>query len=345
VPAGFGLVGATLALRRSPDRIVERRWWQALLLIGAILLLTFSASSHAEAVVGNKWAVPVDYLHLLAAATWVGGLLMLAILTVQIWPIVYSRVQLLQLVRSFSYLAGFAVLLLIITGLLSSLVQFPTWPSLIQTPYGRMLLAKLSLVSLALLAALLNNRLVHSRVNGQISVGSTRFKRQVILEVILCLGVMVSVAVLTQTATPRDSILKTRATQPAKSYSQVVRADDLNVYLQVNPNQVGLNTFLVSLYNDDRSAIGQVQMVRLIFNYQDEQLGQTKTDLTALTKSDYTATGSYLNQDGNWDVSVYVRRRGMDDLLAKFNLEIGEAAQVNLSRLDEPDDELKNSLP
>lgn len=326
--ASFGLAGVTLFLPRDTVTF-ERRLWHTLLLMGGILLLTFSSGSHANAVQGNVWAVPVDYIHLLAAATWVGGLILLAILAWQLSRVESGRAQLMPLVKRFSYLAGFAVFILVATGLISSLVQLPGLAALVETPYGWVLLAKLCLIMLALLAAFLNNRLVHGQTPVlQDPVGQQRFNRQVALEAIFGLVVMISVAVLTQTATPRDLGLQAKRAQPLVPFNQVVKVDDLNVYLQIGPNQVGRNTFFVQLYNDDRSSIGQVQLVRLIFNYQDDQLGQSQIELEPISLNDFSAIGAYLNQSGKWHLSVYVRRRGMDDLLAQFNLEVPPSART-----------------
>lgn len=33
-------------------------------------------------------------------------------------------------------------------------------------------------------------------------------------------------------------------------------------------------------------------------------------------------TGAYLNQSGWWNISVYVRRRGLDDLLADYKVKV-----------------------
>ena len=42
--------------------------------LGAAVLLTFSIGSHAAAVAGRGWAILGDYVHLIAAAAWLGGI-------------------------------------------------------------------------------------------------------------------------------------------------------------------------------------------------------------------------------------------------------------------------------
>jgi putative copper export protein len=59
----------------------------SLALIGALILATFSVGSHAAAVSGRGWAILGDWLHLVAAAVWLGGLVLLALLLWQWRPI------------------------------------------------------------------------------------------------------------------------------------------------------------------------------------------------------------------------------------------------------------------
>jgi hypothetical protein len=131
------------------------------------------------------------------------------------------------------------------------------------------------------------------------------------------------VAVLTQTTTPRSSLnLDANVFEPGRPYNEVVKADDLNIHLQVTPRQVGRNNFTVHLYHDDLSSIGEVQLVRLFFNYQEAELGRASADLPSTSQNIFNTTGAYINQSGRWELSVYVRRRGLDDSLADFSLDV-----------------------
>lgn len=327
--AGLGMLLATLTSRQNASA-AERRTWQGLLLVAGVLLFSFSIGSHAGAVLGSVWAVLGDFVHLLAAGAWVGGMVLLPLLGWRVYrgDASADRAQWLLLIRRFSFLAGLAVFGLVVTGLFSSLVQVPSLASLVETPYGRVLLVKLGLVGLTLLAAFSNNRLVHRRSEALQQAGLRRFNRQVALEAIFSLGLMVSVAVLVQTTAPRSLTLSETAFQPALPFNQALKVDDLNVHLQITPNQVGRNDFWVHLYHDDNSPIGDVQLVRLFFNYQDAPLGRASADLQTSNQNIFTAAGAYLNQSGAWDISVYVRRRGLDDILADFSLDVPALARA-----------------
>jgi copper transport protein len=324
IVAGLGIALATLA-RRDDTVAVERRTWQALLILAGVLLINLSMGSHAAAVPGSVWAILGDAIHLMAAAAWISGLTMLPIL---IWQVRRSTVpadrsQLLPLIQRFSYLASFAVFALILTGLFSSLVELSSLSDLWDTPYGLVLLTKLFLITFALEVAFFNNRLVHRHSRQlQQAAGLQRFNRQVALEAAFSLGVMLSVAILVQTPTPRSFTQATNATQTSPPYNAIARADDLYIHVQATPNQVGNNRFWTHLYHPDGSPIGEVQLVRLLFDYREQQLGQARADLEPLGQDTFAAEGAYINQAGLWDLSIYVRRRGLDDTLAEVSVEV-----------------------
>jgi mono/diheme cytochrome c family protein len=245
------------------------------------------------------------------------------------------------LVRRYSYLASFSVFLLIVTGLFNGLVELPNLASLIETAYGRVLLIKLLLVALALGTAFFNNRLVHHDANRQHSAAELqRFNRQVGLEAIVSLVLMLSVAVLVQTQPPGSLAAQEGSAEAALPFNTILEAGDLYVHVQVTPNQAGNNRFWVHLYHADGSPIGEVQLVRMLFNYRDAELGQANADLNPLGRDTFALEGAYLNQAGAWELSVYVRRRGMDDVLTDFRLEVPPPAQATI-RVDP----LQNPLP
>jgi copper transport protein len=321
VVAALGIAAAAWSPKHTPQ--VEIRIWNAGLLMSGAVLLTFSLGSHAAAGAGSLWAVMSDYVHLAAASVWMGGLCILPWL---VWQVRRSShtgevtTDLVSVVLRFSFLASFAVFVLVVTGLFNSLVEIPSLDSLISTTYGRVLLVKLFLMALALQLAFLNNRLVHSRSHRlSQTAGLRQFHRQIVQETVLSLGLMLSVAVLVQTQTPRPTA---GGFQSALPFNAINQADDLLIHVQVTPNQVGDNRFFAHLYHEDGSPVGDVQLVRFLFNYRDAQLGQAQADLRSEGQDTFGLEGAYLNQAGGWDLSVYVRRRGLDDILSDFTLEV-----------------------
>jgi len=319
--AAVGITIAAWAPGRDQAKI-ERRSGYALLLIAGLLLFSLSVGSHAGAAPGSGWAILGDYIHLLAAAVWLGGLLLLPLLAWQLRQAggVADRSHLPELARRFSRLAALSVFVLAVTGLFSSLVELPEFGALWNSAYGQVLLIKLGLVALTLLIAFFNHRLVRRRPELLEQADGLRFfNRQLFLETGFSLILLASVAVLVQTQPPPRPASQT-SPQPAQIFNQVTNAGDLYLHTQVLPNQVGNNRFIVHAYHLDNSPIGEVQLVRLILDH--PQLGRSQVDLASDGNDIFSVEGAYLSQAGPWDVSVYVRRRGMDDVLSDFKLEV-----------------------
>ncbi|MBX2996902.1 MAG: copper resistance protein CopC [Caldilineaceae bacterium] len=321
---GLGILGLgfVLAQRRNATLRASSLTVWMLLIVSGVALATFSLGSHAAAVAGSGWAILGDWIHLAAAAAWLGGLLLLAVL---LW-VARTRfasldaVALGGIVRGFSLLAGASVFVLAVTGLFSSVVQLPALNLLWTTPYGWVLLTKLALVALALGIGLLNNRLIHRNSAAQTPIPFGRFLRQLLSESAVGIVIVIVVAVLVQTPVPQVEAVVAPATMT--SFNDIVLADDLLIHVQVSPNQVGNNRYWTHLYHSDGSPIGEVQLVRFLFIHQEADLGQSRIDLEPMGRDTFAAEGAYLNRAGPWDLSIYVRRRGMDDLLTNLTVNV-----------------------
>ncbi len=298
-------------------RPFPQRTWATLLTAAA--LFTFAASSHAAAASGSAWAIAADFAHLIAAAVWAGGLIFLALLLLQLHrrQAEPDPVQMVPLLKRYSLSAQIAVFLLALTGLLSSFVQLPSAASLFATTYGRVLLIKLIIVAAILALAYLNNRAVQRAQDTVASQSKLRhFTRRVAAEAGIAAILFISVAVLVQTPTPNLPPQSAPAA-PSLPFNEMAYDADLAIHLQVTPNRVGNNRYWVHLSRPDSSDIGEVQLVRLFFSHQSGEMGQARLDLAGLGEDAFAAEGAFLNRDGDWNLSIYVRRRGMDDVLAE----------------------------
>lgn len=115
------------------------------LLLSLGVALTTSLTGHAADWGDRSLAVLVDWIHAVAAATWIGGLFGLA-LAVFVdraqWPIALLG----GIARRFSRLAGYCLLAVVATGAYNVWVQLPKLAALWTTTYGGALTAKLVLV-------------------------------------------------------------------------------------------------------------------------------------------------------------------------------------------------------
>ncbi|MEU8839596.1 copper resistance protein CopC [Streptomyces roseus] len=102
---------------------------------------TWALSEHASTGIQPGIAMPADILHLLAVATWLGGLTALLVALHKVPGI--ER----EAVRRFSRVAFVSVLVLAVTGVYQSWRQIGSWSALTGTSYGQLLLVKVGLVA------------------------------------------------------------------------------------------------------------------------------------------------------------------------------------------------------
>ncbi|MFD9302671.1 copper resistance protein CopC [Streptomyces sp. NPDC060048] len=127
--------------------------------VAAGIAATWALSEHASTGIQPALAMPLDILHLLAVATWLGGLTALLVALHKVPGI--ER----EAVRRFSAVAFTSVLVLAATGAYQSWRQVGSWSALTGTDYGRLLLVKIGLV-LVLVAIAYVSRKWTSRLAG-----------------------------------------------------------------------------------------------------------------------------------------------------------------------------------
>ncbi|MGP3634745.1 copper resistance CopC/CopD family protein [Streptomyces sp. 24-1644] len=113
---------------------------------------TWALAEHASTGIQPGIAMPVDVLHLLAVAAWLGGLAALLVALYRT-PSVESSA-----VRRFSRMAFASVVVLAATGIYQSWRQVGSWSALTGTRYGQLLLVKVALVAVLVGVAWISRR-------------------------------------------------------------------------------------------------------------------------------------------------------------------------------------------
>ncbi|MEU6959978.1 copper resistance CopC/CopD family protein [Streptomyces chrestomyceticus] len=129
---------APAAAKRRKDLTFGLSVGGAIVAVG--LAATWAMAEHASTGLQTAVAMPVDVLHLLAVATWLGGLTALLVSLYRGPSVARSDV------RRFSRLAFGSVLVVVATGVYQSWRQVGTWQALTDTSYGKLLLVKAALV-------------------------------------------------------------------------------------------------------------------------------------------------------------------------------------------------------
>ncbi|MFB8771985.1 copper resistance CopC/CopD family protein [Streptomyces broussonetiae] len=123
--------------------------------VAAGLAASWAMAEHASSGLQPGIAMPVDVLHLLAVAAWLGGLS--ALLVSLRWAPAETPVD-ASAVRRFSNVALGSVLTLVATGTYQAWRQVGYWSALTGTRYGQLLLVKIGLVALLVGVAWISRR-------------------------------------------------------------------------------------------------------------------------------------------------------------------------------------------
>ena len=195
------IVGVT-AVRPSRIGIAGRDLVTAFL--AAVLLASLAGTGHAQIEEGWTKIVHIasDAAHLLAAGAWLGGLVPLGFI------LDYARgdgepfVDVDWVLLRFSSMGYVAVAMLIVSGLVNSWFLVGSVSSLLKTPYGQILLGKLTLFAAMLALAVANRfwlvpRMIETREDsGEPAGWLGRLRYHVFGEQFLGLLVLLAVSIL-----------------------------------------------------------------------------------------------------------------------------------------------------
>lgn len=324
IRAGLWLLLGGL-LRISPRD--GRGLWLALL-VGAGILLAHALFSHAAATPDSASAVAADWLHLLATALWVGGLIAFVItlpLVRRLTPIPAPLTG--RLVGYFSNMARTGVAALVVTGIYATWIQVGSVEALLGTVYGRALIVKLALFLPLLATAGLNLLITQRRLNAGDVIWVGRLRALVAGEVVLACAALIAAGVLTSGAPSRNvqAVLDAEPIgQPDPSYFQMSVVNDQMMHFEIRPGYVGENTFIVNPFTADGDLITDASLIRLRFTNLDQNLGQSELRIEpegVVESGLYEVRGNNLSAVGRWRVRMTIQRPSEFDVVTDFEID------------------------
>jgi copper transport protein len=193
---GYAFVAAFVFLAWLSDR----RWllWPALVL-GLAFASGLSLSGHSAVDPGSSWRSELaDWAHLSAAALWIGGLVQLAFVVFPQAPGL-RRIAFLR----FSRFASALIAVVLGAGVYLSIVRLPQLSDLWSAGYGRVLLVKLGLVSLALTWGALHHFIARPTLErGESGPILSRLPRSLAGESAVGMAILLAAAVLVDSKPP-----------------------------------------------------------------------------------------------------------------------------------------------
>ncbi|WNR43621.1 copper resistance CopC/CopD family protein [Paenibacillus roseipurpureus] len=258
-----------------------------------VLLAVKSFSGHAASF-SPLWAtISLDFIHLVAAACWVGGLVLLYAK----WRI--NKTGIGMYMKTFSRFALISILILTVSGTLSVLLFLPNLSYLGYTSWGKLLLVKVgAVVIVALVGFVIRLFLRKKKVNQSIA--------WVKLDLTLMVIILGLVGLITYMA-------PIPANGPLQWHQMGER---VHVSVDIAPKVPGNNTFVAKVWLPEKS--GKPKQVLLILHNKDDQdISPISVPLTLYTdnkeeesygfaKFSYKAEGAYLPFRGKWELEMRV---------------------------------------
>ncbi|MCA9924414.1 MAG: copper resistance protein CopC [Anaerolineales bacterium] len=313
-------------------------WWAGLILAVG-LALTSAMVSHSAALSNDTaQAILIDWLHVLAATIWVGGLVYLAL---ALWQARHlpkdTRLWLnLSLMLNFSAIAAIAVGSLTASGLYLGWRHVGGWAAFVGTVYGLLLLAKLAVALIVFLIAGFNLFILKPRLHAAYDNSDSKetmhpevmqqFSRVVQIEMGVALLILLLAGVLTDLQRGVDAPLLADAPgQTVVTYE----TDDIAVDMTIEPALVGPNQFEIELTDVNGNPVTDDDLeVTIRYTFLGQSIGADSAVAERVGNGRYLVEGSYISLIGPWQVEVGIRRPGIYDTFAPFRLEAGLGGNI-----------------
>lgn len=164
------------------------------------LAATWSWSGHPRSLPWALVGVPLDVIHLIAAAAWIGGLAFMGLVVMRLG----TAEEQFDAVKAFAPVASRSVIALVVTGVLQSLRIDRNPLALFTTTHGQLLLLKIVVLGLMLYVANVNRKRVLRRFRTKHpSKGThTMLQRAMVTEAAIGLLILAVTAVLVVNSPP-----------------------------------------------------------------------------------------------------------------------------------------------
>jgi copper transport protein len=267
-------------------------------------LLAASISGHAWTAPNRELSVPVDVVHVVAAAVWLGGLLAL-VLVVRALPAGGAP----PLVRRFSGLALGAVALVAVSGTVSAVVQVDSIDGLTSTGYGQLLLVKVAGFLVLVALGFVNRAVIVPKVEHALTslLRSTRAE----------LGVAALVLAVTAVLINQPPARSQAPSGPISLTVEAAEEVDARLQADVVPAEVGPNDIHLYFFAGDGTTPLAVDAVEITAAVGD--IPPRRLDVTPVTPSHVSALDASLGTPGTWTIQVTASSAGR---LATFTLEV-----------------------
>jgi copper transport protein len=287
-------------------------------LAGAGLAVVSPAlAGHSRAYEPQAPVIALDVLHVLAGSVWLGGLVGLALTLPALAGRGRSAVEVLA---RFSTTAAGVLVALLATGSLLAWRILGSWEALFGTTYGRLLLAKATVVGIAVAIAAWNRFVLLPRTratagHGDRRAAAVRIGRVVGVEAACLVGTILLTGFLVNTS-PRDAA---PVVPDGRTGVQVAGLGEVRVLAVMTPREVGRNTILLQLQDGSGEPFEPARLPEV-------SVGSGSVDLGKVAVTSFD-TGTYrvdlvLPAGGQWEVRVGLRTSRFDNPVSTLTFSV-----------------------
>ncbi len=108
----------------------------------------------------------------------------------------------------------------------------------------------------------------------------------------------------------------------SSQYSKNVTADNVALNFDISPFKVGQNTFNIQFSYLNGTAVENIRDVFLEFNNPAKNIGPIVDVMDKTDSGKYTSTGSFLSQEGDWEIKITAQRIGEYDINQLINVNV-----------------------
>lgn len=311
VVVGVGLAVGLLG-RGQPDRPRGRM----ALLASAIAIAAPALTGHTRAAKPELLAVAADMLHLVAGSIWLGGLVGLAL----VLPGLAGRGDAAgEVLARFSAAAAGVLALLVATGVVLTWRIVGSWSGLVNTGYGRLLLIKIAMATIAGLIAAWNRYALLPRLQqaskehdrrgaGRLMTRSTSVEAGVLVAILLVTGLLV------------DKSPGRNMSSSASAGPQSAMLGDAKVVAEMSPLRVGPNTVTIKLLDSDGAPTEFAEPPRA--RLMSDQVDLGAVPVTSGEPGTYAAD-VVLPAAGTWRLQVSLRTGAFDNPVVSLTFVVG----------------------
>ncbi|HXF97114.1 MAG TPA: copper resistance protein CopC [Gaiellaceae bacterium] len=319
--AALARAGLALAIALVAALALRGRWRREQPLAGTALGLgllvgaTPALAGHAR--VEGLVAIVSDWVHVVAASAWIGGL---AFLLLALWRAGGERWPLAsRAVPRLSGLAVVSVAALAVTGALTGYLEVRSWSALWGTAYGRLLLLKAALVLPLLALGAYNNRVAVPRVRA--SVASALERRRFLRTTGVELALAACVVGVTAALVAEPPAKAQRAAQ-AGPVSRDAFVHPYRIDLVVDPARTGVNEIHVYLLNHLTGQPARVDEVRIGASLPAAGLGPLRLEAVPAGPGHVVVPAATFPLAGSWTLRLDIRRGAFDQVSSTLTIPI-----------------------